>query len=97
MSPLSPLVGDFSFMTSMQRECQDAWDTVNANPEFVEYVKSKSPQESWAYTSNPTAMKIMSSLKCKDQHSGASIACTMRAIEFIFRYGWNKFVEREAA
>jgi hypothetical protein len=90
---MKPAIGDFSFLKRHEYEMyQDAWDTVNSDPSFIEYVKNKSPDEAWMFSDNPIANKIMNSLAYKDRHSGASAACTMRAIEYIFHHGWDSFL-----
>ncbi len=37
-------------------------------------------------------IEIMNNLKLADQHSGCSIALTMRNIENIYKYGWKQWV-----
>ena len=45
------------------------------------------------YNKNEMINKICNSLKYANIHSGASIALTMRAIEYIIKFGWNNWIK----
>lgn len=83
-------VGDFSFITDLPSRIalQDAWQTIHIVDGAIEYVKNKPSAEPWAFTSNKEALCYMKSLKLYDQHSGCSIAWTMRTTENIVKRGW---------
>jgi len=98
MAPVAPAVGDFSFIhdSKLRDECKDAWAAVTAKPKYKEYILTKDPKASWVYTNNETALEIIHSLKLIDKHTGCSVACIMRAMEYILKneHGWERFVEQ---
>jgi hypothetical protein len=48
--------------------------------------------QGFLFTSHPNIDVISSHMKLADQHSGASFAITMRAMEYIAKNGWDKWV-----
>lgn len=94
-----PQLGDFSFIKhELSRDClQDAWDSVQSDPEFIKYVANKPTEDAWVNVSvtHPVGSRIVNSLKLLDVHSGCSLACTMRTIESILKRGWNQWYIRQ--
>lgn len=88
-----PKEGDFSFIDfKLERETlEDAWNTVINMKDGVDIMLNKDKDEPWAFTSNPNCKKIINNLKMLHEHSGCSLALTMRQIENIIKYGWDKF------
>jgi len=88
--------GDFSFIDDrFSREIyEDAWNTIHLKPEYIEYIRQKSPRQAWVTNRDPIAVEIYSSMKLINKHSGCSVACTMRTMEYIIKNGWNAWVEK---
>ena len=89
------IIGDFSFVNdNLERTVyEDAWKTVN-KLDVINYLKNKDINEPWMFINNDTALMIINNLEMKDYHSGCSLALTMRAMEYIAKYGWNDFVQK---
>jgi len=83
--------GDFSFIenTMLREVYSDAYNVVMQNPEFRSYIENKPSSQPWMFNECPIAQNIMSCCNKKCKHSGASLACTMRAMEYIIKNGWN--------
>jgi hypothetical protein len=89
-------IGDFSFMNNSDHlsriAFEDAWETINKMPGAIDFIRNKNPYIPWAFTSDHNCIKIINNLSLIDQHSGCSIAVTMRTMENIIKYGWDVFV-----
>ena len=87
--------GDFSFIDSdfVRKTYEDAWETIHSCNEYIDFIRNKSINEPWMYNKNEMINKICNSLKYANIHSGASIALTMRAIEYIIKFGWNNWIK----
>lgn len=92
---MAPKEGDFSFIKDgLEQLCYaDAWKTVSANQEFIDFVKNKPSSEPWMFNTSPVALAITNKLEYKDWHSGASLALTLRQIEYIYKNGWEAWVK----
>ncbi len=47
--------------------------------------------ESFMFSSEPWLSNVMTAMHLRDSHSGASFGLTMRAMEHIAKYGWDKY------
>jgi hypothetical protein len=59
---------------------------------LYEYTPPK--EKGWMFDDHPFLDILQTHMKLIDEHSGASFAVTMRAMEYIAKNGWNKFVEQ---
>jgi len=93
-----PSVGDFSFILntpnrSYYKYYQDIWDTINNNAEYLTYVKTRNPNDSWAFDNTPITRKIKLDMQYYNEHSGSSFGIMMRHIDQIInnRITWEQF------
>jgi len=79
---------DFSILKdkSSARDIRDAYYAVFEVEGAYEYIKNKSSDESWMFNGRIIVNEIYDKID-KDHHSGASLACTMRVVEYIIKYG----------
>jgi len=81
--------------SGMAAALQDMSDAIDKTPGGWEWIKSFSDSEdkSFMLCNDPKKMEIMGNMKFLDNHSGASLACMFRTMEFIAKHGWDAYVK----
>lgn len=85
--------GDFSFISDeMWRETL-AHDYATLTHVGWHALKHHDPNKSFMWDTNGAIWDSVRS-KLYDGHSGASMACSLRSLEHIAKFGWDEFVKR---
>jgi hypothetical protein len=88
--------GDFTFVESKSDRLnyEDAYSAITKTDGGWEFLKSQSPPHGKGFMtwSHPTLDKITDNMAEIGNHSGASFALTMRAMESIAKNGWDNWV-----
>jgi hypothetical protein len=95
---LPPMIreGDFSFVKSEMDRIfyEDAYSAIKKTDDGWAFLKTNSPPSNMGFMmwSHPTLDKINNNMSQIANHSGASFALTMRAMESIAKNGWDTWV-----
>ena len=85
--------GQFMFEGYMDRHLSDIYNAVTESDSW-DFLRNESPPEGTGFKwwDHPKKREIESKMKLLNDHSGASFACCMRAIEFIAKNSWNEYI-----
>jgi hypothetical protein len=96
MSDPVPTEGDFSFLPegSIRMAYEDMWAAINAAKAW-EFIKADPGPGGFMFGSGDKLKEIRHIVNRNDRvgHSGASMACFLRAMQYLAQIGWAQFVK----
>lgn len=89
--------GDFSFINDrwFRDMIEDGYQAVTATEGGWDFFKEWTPpaDKGYMWSTHPKMTEITRNMKLYEDHSGSTLAMTMKSMQKIARLGWNGYVE----
>jgi len=104
LEKINPEFGNFNFMQKCKDKgirdmgllYQDAWNAINSDIKFINYMKERAPNIPWSEEQSPEFNGIIAAMKLTNKHSGSSMVITMRTVDMLInkRHSWDAFCKQ---